>query len=402
MYKSLTEIKRRPIQALLGPLKASSASVSGEAGRNLLHEAKDFGLGMRDFLTLAVDVSGSENPERYSDGKGMLNGYQAALSYLGLPIKNDFENNMTLDLASDTFQTYTGTRALFPEVVDDMLRWKYRQDQIENVAALVGSSRTTSGNELISTVVDDVAADYKGTAPIAELARIPVKSIRTTQNTVPFYKHGSGYRTSYEFTRRARLDMLTPYAIRMQRELEMSKVGAVTALLVNGDGISGGAAAASAVNQSSFNSIAGVTATNGVLNYKSLLAWLVSRAKIGVPIDTVVGNWDVYIQWLYMFAVPDTLSGRTDAEKMAAGGFRVGGVPLINGVVNFALSSTAAATTLIGYSKGDTVEEMIEAGSLISESETAIQNQSVTYVKTETTGYRLPFGDTRSTFNFGA
>jgi hypothetical protein len=74
----------------------------------------------------------------------------------------------------------------------------------------------------------------------------------------------------------------------------------------------------------------------------------------------------------------------------------------VNGVINFALSSTAAATTLIGYSKGDTVEELIEAGSLISESETAIQNQSVTYVRTENTGYRLPFADTRSIFNFGA
>jgi hypothetical protein len=399
MLQSLTNIKRRPIEAILSGLLSDNPSESQNTAAKLIAEAQSFGIGLRDFLTLAVDVRGSANPERYQDGKGLLNGYHAALSFLKLPVKDDFENGITLDLASDTFQTYAGTRALFPEVIDDMVRWKYRQPVHERIDALVGSSRTINGVEMISTVVDDVAADYQVVKAVAELARVPVKSIRTTQNAVKFYKHGGGYRTSYEFSRRARLDMLTPYAARMNREMEMSKVGVATSLLINGDGVQ---AAAPVVAQSSYNAALGVNSTNNFISYKHLLAWLVARAQAGVPIDTVVGNWDAYLQWLLMFAVVDANAGKSDAEKVARAGFSMGGVPLVNGFVNFALSTTAPANRLIGYSKADTLEELVEAGSVISESETAIQNQSVTYVQTENTGYRLPFGDTRSIFNYGA
>jgi hypothetical protein len=79
----------------------------------------------------------------------------------------------------------------------------------------------------------------------------------------------------------------------------------------------------------------------------------------------VVGNWDAYIQWLMMFAVPTSANVRTDAENLAAAGFKVAGVPLLNGVVNFALSSTMPANQLLGMSKGETLEELIEAGSII-------------------------------------
>jgi hypothetical protein len=56
----------------------------------------------------------------------------------------------------------------------------------------------------------------------------------------------------------------------------------------------------------------------------------------------------------------------------------------------------------MGLSRGDTLEELVEAGSNIDESERAIQNQSITYVKSENAGYKLAFGDTRSIYNYGA
>ena len=305
----------------------------------------------------------------------------------------------SLDLASDTFQTFPGTRAVFPEVVDDILRWNYRQDQFETTAALVANSRTINGIELLSTIVDDDSGDYKVAGPVAELSRVKVKTIRTTQQSVTFFKHGWGIRTSYEFQRRARLDMLTPYANRVIRETETSKVGQATLTLINGDGAY---PAAPVVTQSSFTGGVIGTSTNGTLSYKHVLAWLVARAKAGTPVDTVVGNWDAYIQWLMMFAIPNTANTRGDADNLAAAGFRIGGVPLINGVVNFALSSTMTASQLLGMSKGDSLEELVEAGSTINESERAILNQSITYVKTLNAGYKLAFGDTRSIFNYGA
>lgn len=392
--RSLSQVQRRGVDALAG-LRASSRAESIAAAQNLIGEAKDFGLNLRDYLTLAINVPESEHPDRYRDDRGYLSGYEASLAFLGLPVADDFNRGIVLDAASDTFQTYPGTRALFPEVVDDIVRWKYRQDSMENTAAIVAQSRTISGVEMITTVVDDKEEDYQVVRAVAELGRIPVKTIRTSQSAVAFYKHGGGIRYSYEFERRVRLDLLTPYQTRMARETERSKTWTATLMLINGDGVNG---AAPVVTQSSFGS----GATNGVISRKHLIAWLISRAKAGTPVDTVLGNWDAYISWLEMFATPTAAAGATEAELASRSGFQLGGVPLLQGRVDFALSSAVPANRLIGFSRGDTLEELIEAGSTIEESERAIQNQSVTVVSTENTGYKLAFNDTRSIYNFGA
>jgi hypothetical protein len=394
MTESLTKIKRRGVETLSGLLDVNPAA-SLSAAHALIAEAKNYGVNLRDFLTLAIDASASEHRERYQDGNGYLTGYEAALSFLNLPVRDDFANGIVLDAASDTFQTYAGTRAMFPEVVDDMVRWKYRQDQLESVQPMLSQSRTISGTEMISTVVNDQADDYQTVRAVAELGRVPVRTIRTSQTSVAIYKHGGGLRYSYEFGRRARLDLMTPYFVRMLREAEMSKVAAATALLVNGDGVN---AAAPVVLQSSLES----GATAGKINRRALVKWMIARAKAGTPIDTVVGNWDAYLEWLELFALPVVGNqGKTESEIASAQGFQLGGVPILRGIANFAISTTAAAGTLIGLSKGDTMEELIEAGSDIEESERSIANQSVTVVKTTNAGYKMNFGDTRSIFDFG-
>ncbi len=391
----LSKLPRRGVQDLAA-LKSNNESDSANAGKKLLSEAKLYGLGMRDFLNLAINVRASDDADKlYRDDRGYLSGYEASLAYLGLPIQNDFERGIVLEAASDTFQTFPGARAIFPEVVDDVVKWKYRQEAIENTGAIVGSSRTIAGVELISTVVDDKQEDYQTVAAVAELGRFPVKTIRMSEQSVKFYKHGGGYRYSYEFGRRARIDTLVPYVTRMDREKEMSKVRAATAILINGDGVNG---AAPVALQKSFVA----AATNGKLSYEALLRWFVARARAGTPVDTVVGNWDAYIDWLLMFAIPTSNATRTDAENLAATGFQIGGVPILKGTVNFALSSSAPATQLIGMSKGDTLEELIESGSNIEETERAITNQSITFTKSENTGYKLAFADTRSIFNYTA
>lgn len=392
-----TKIKKQAPEAVLSSLRQDSPGASREAGLKLIGQAREAGLSMRNYLTLAIDPKLSENKDRFHDGNRFLNGYEAALAYLELPVRDDLESGVLLQAASDTFQTFPGTRAMFPEVVDDMVRWKYRQDVFERVDPIVGNSRVITQPEMISTVVEDEKEDYEQETTIAELGRIPVHTIRTSQTSVGIWKHGMGYRTSYEFSRRASIDLLTPYAARANRELERSKVKTASLLLVNGDSVHG---AAPVVAQSSFNDKTGQTATNGKINYLNLLAWLVQRANAGMPVDTVLGNWDAYLQWLMLFAVPRT-GDRTDVEDLARAGFQLGGVPLLSGVVNFALSSAVPANQLVGYSRGDTLEELVEAGSLINESERAASNQSITYYRTENTGYRLVFGDTRSIYNFG-
>lgn len=392
--KSLSELKTRSIDvaALAKGLKSDSTSASKEAGIKLMNDAASYGLDIREYLLLAG------KPET-KDGV-TLNGYERLLLELNLPVMNDFENGVHLQAASDTFSTYPGTRALFPQVIDDVLRFATRQDQFEKVAPMLANSRTISGAELLSTVVDDDSG-ANGTYSIAEGGRIPVRMIKTSEKSVKIYKHGSGIRTTYEFGRRASLELLIPHANRVARELELSKVAAATTILINGDGAYG---AAGVINQSSYNTLVGSNSTNGVLSWAHLLAWLVARAQAGVAVDTVVMNWDSYFQWLMLFAKPMVQANSaniTSADALSNAGASLGTVPLplrINPVI----SSTAPAKKLIGFVKGETLEELVEAGSQIQESERAMSNQTMTMYRTENIGYRLVYGDTRSILDYNA
>ena len=358
MLKSLAQIKRRSPEELQTLLSASNHE-SITSGQKLCAEARDYGVSMRDFLSIAIDPKLSENKAQFSDGNKLVGGYEAALQVLNLPVRDSFSDGIFLNLASDTFQTFPGPRAVFPEVIDDILRWNYRQDQFETTAAFVANSRTIHGIELLSTIVDDDSGDYKAGG-------------RTVARQGEDHPHDATVRDFLQ----ARLGY--PYLVRVPA--------------------SGPSRHADPVREPR-------DPRDGDLEGRSghpELAWLVARAKAGTPVDTVVGNWDAYIQWLMMFAIPNTANTRGDADNLAAAGFRIGGVPLINGVVNFALSSTMTASQLLGMSKGDSLEELVEAGSTINESERAILNQSITYVKTLNAGYKLAFGDTRSIFNYGA
>jgi hypothetical protein len=397
MLKNTSDIKRVSPEALLAGLLADNDNESITSAQKLIGQAKSYGVDLKDYLRLAVDARLTEG-----DGKNrflktpdtFMNGYEATLAFLNLPVADDLDGGIRMQAAADTFQTFSGTRALFPLVIDDIVKWKYRQTNYETVAGMISQDRQINGTELLSTIVNDTAADYQFGRAIAEGGRIPIHSIRTTEQSVKIWKFGYGYKTSYEFQRRASLDILTPYAIRVQREIEHSKVAQAVSVLINGDGAYG---AAPVVQAGSFDSVSGVTTVANKLNYKTLAAWLVARAQVGTPIDTVVGNWAMYLQWLFMFSVPTTNgASRTDAENLAAAGFETRGLPILQGDVNFHLASTMPNNQIVGYSVGDTLEQLTESGSQIAQSEQSILTQEVTYVRTENAGFHLSFGDTRS------
>lgn len=397
MIRSTTEIKRQAPATLLAGLLSESQHDSKEAGLKLIRQAKDYGLDLKSYLRLAVDArltADETDRRRYLDGDNkFVNGYEAALMFLNLPIRDDLDGGVMLQLAADTFNKFPGTRAMFPPVIDEMVRWRYRQTNFETTAGLISQSRTVAGTEMISTIVEDTAGDYTVARAISEGGRIPIHAIKTSEQSVKWWKFGTGYKTSYEFGRRASLDILTPYALRTQKQIEASKVLALTNVLINGDGIN---AAATVIDMSSYDDDAGATAVSGKLSVPHLASWFARRAQAGVPIDVVVGNWTMYIKWILTFALPTSNSTVAEAERLAAAGLKVSTSNVLNFDIKFELSSGVPDNQLLGYSVADTAEELIEAGSQIEETERSIQTQEVSYVKTETSGFRLIFGDTRS------
>jgi hypothetical protein len=379
---------RKPAEDVLAKLMSESQTESMEAGIALARNAADYGLSVRDYLQLAID------PSKGDFANDQLDGYQTALMAANLPVRNDFAKGVVLQAASETFQTFPGMRILFPPVMDDIVQWQYRQDQLEKVDGMISQSRTISGTELITTVVTDGAEQYQQFGRIAERGTIPVRTIQGTEHSVKFYKYGGGYELTYEFSRRASLDILTPYAARQEREVAIAQTATVTELLYNGDPVHAAATVTDAKALSA--TIGDASYAQGKINWEALLKWLVLRAQAGVPIDTIVGNYDMHFEWLRMFAKPSIALGTPQMEILRAAGVNMAEAnPRFQFNINFQVSSTAPAQKLMGFSKADTVEELVESGSDIQESIQAAQNQTVKYVRTTNRGYRLIFGDTR-------
>lgn len=378
---------RKPVEEVVGGLLSASSHESAENGKKLIEKARDAGLSLRDYLTLAVDVkSGASGAANQAAG---LNGYEAALSHLNLPFGNDFEQGVVLQAASDTFATYTGTRAMFPEVLDDMLKQAGRIEQLENTAALVSQSRVINGVEMISTVMEDTVEE-DGTFTIAEGGKIPVRAVRTSQNSVRMYKHGSGYEFTYEFNRRASLDIITPFASRVARRLEISKVAAATSVLISGDGVN---AAATAEDLATYGAdFAGTKTLKD--NYRALAKFIMAKWKAGYTIDTIACNFDLYVEMMFMFAQTN-IGTASDIQNLQAAGAPGINLPVMNGMVNVVLSSSIPDGYFVAFVKRESLEELVEAGSTIAESERSITNQVVTYVRSENTGYKLSFPDGR-------
>lgn len=400
-FRRLTEIQRQPLALVLGDIGSEDTFKSAQAGQVLCNKAKEFGLNLRDYLTLSVDIPKSTvevngqqiNPYLLAGGDH-LSGYEAALMHLGLPTRQDFKQGILLEAAADTFNFKPGTRALFPEVIDDMLRWETRMDEMESTEGIVAQTRTIRGSEVLTRAILQDSEEARTTSMIAEGANIPVYDITATENNVKFYKHGSAIRTTYEFERRVAMDILKPYAARVERQLQISKVSAAVGKLINGDAAY---AAAPVVNLSTH----GADFTGGKTlkdNYIALMKFLVSRAKLGIPVDTMVGNLDMYLELFLMFN-PTTANKSVAEHLQDKGGPKVSlAMDLMKGV-SFKLASAAPANKLICFSRADTLEELIEANSDIRESEQAIKNQTITYTRTINSGYKLIFGDTRVVLN---
>jgi len=391
-YNILTLAQKRvPAEVLLKSLLDESMTVSLAAGEKLIQDAKNYDLPLADYLRLAIDTNQGQ-----FQGQN-LNGFEAACAYLNLPHKNDYDNGVVLQAAAETFATYPGTRAMFPPVMDNVLQWAYRQNQIEDVAPIIAQSRGISGIELITTVVSDANTDYQQTGIISEGSNIPLRAVRTTEKSVKFYKFGGGYEFTYEFERRARLDVLTPYAARIKREAAIGQVAVATSLLINGDGVAPAAPVVTATALVAAMSAPPAGFVPAKMNWEVFLKWMVTQASRGVPIDTIVGNWDMYFEYSRMFATPFAANGPSQTEILAKAGFQTAlENPRFDFKANFAVSSTAPAATLIGFVKSETVEELVENGSEIEEATRSIQQQKVTYVSTKNHGYRIIFPDTRS------
>lgn len=389
--KNITEIRKRKLDEICNPLLSESDSEAKFAAEKLSKEAAEYGLPLDKFLDLAVDLSEGEEKAAYKNGDG-LSGFEQVMFKMNLPMRNNYKDQVVLAQASDTFATKPGSHILFPYAIDNVLRWNNNLEMNERVSDLISGSRTSNGNELVRIVAED-DAEARKTHRVGEGARIPVRKVSYSQKAVTFYKHGSGIEYTYEYNRRASIDLITPFAARVARDLEISKIKACTDIMINGDGVN---AAATPLTQSSIDS----QAQSGKLSYDGLLGALAIAIKAHHPIDTIAGDIDAYLQFAKLFGTAAVSSAYQVDQQAAKGGPQFMALRNIFTPVNFVLDSAVPSGKLLMFNRPDTIEELVEANSQIQEEEKSARSQIITYFRTENTGYSLIYPDCRYVYTY--
>lgn len=388
-YKFFKKGEKLKPQEVIAKLKHSEASTGRENAMMLLHDANTMGFG--------VDALLHQNVE----GGNGLNGFEATFAALGVPLNlKDDTAIAAFASATTSFMTNDGLSVLLPSLVNNLLRSQDNKGIIEKADDLILQTRMVKSNAVQKEIVyDKDTNDSYATHRIAEGANIPTRKLKTGQSNVKFYKTGHGIEVSYEFAQDMTPDILVPYANRIQFERSQSEHIIAVQTLINGESNDPGSANG-AIATDGLDALDNKAGTPLRARAEGFIKWLISAARAGRPIDTLVVGWDSIFELQYMFPVTDAKgNAAVGVGAVAAGGALAQmQVKVVNGInfnLNVVISSAVEEKQIIGYRKGETLERLIKTNSQISEQERSIKNQTLLYTNTIISGFTLAYGESR-------
>lgn len=229
---------------------------------------------------------------------------------------------------------------------------------------------------LYMTYDEDAVRLYR----VGESAEIPMATLTQSSRAITLRKYGRGLRTSYEQLRRMRVDRIAWWIRWVALQSEIDKVAAALSTIINGDGNAN--TGATEINQSTLDS----SATPGEL---STLGWLKWRMQWAPPytLTTVLGQVDEVVQviMLNMGTANVPLEGR----RLGGIGNTLTPINTTADGVRYGWTDDAPDGKLVGFDRRNALEQVVEIGSNISETENFITNQTQVITMTETNGFAI-------------
>lgn len=362
----------------------------------LLQDASLMGVSIDVALAMQIEA------EQGLDGIGTL------FKSMGIPVnfKGNDVASACFAAATSSFLTNDGLKVLLPTLINSMLVAVERAPVTESVEDLIYGTRTVKNNVLQKEIAwDKQTSDSFASWRIAEGANIPKRTLKASQTAINFYKTGHAIEMSYEVASTMTPDVLVPFAARIALERSQSEHAMAMETIINGTSADVNNINA-AVKTVSLDTLDGQT--NTALRYRAegFMKWLIQRARLGLPVDTIVVGWDSIMELQNMFPVTDANNTAAVGIAGAMNGTAVGSpqmatmqVKVVNGVnfnLNVVITSALGEKQILGFRKPETIERLIKTNSQIAEMERVIQNQMVLYTNTIISGFDLTYGDTRS------
>lgn len=345
---------------------------------DLYKQAADLGMTFWQFLEVI-------NPSKPGES---LTAFDRQLRASGILTKSQPEKGLYSSPGEYFFQSdRPGSAILFPVLLQKTALWA-KLNRVTDINSLIATTRTIAGTSAYQSLfIDD--AEISGTGAMAhgrrfrvdQRGQFPRVKIGWSEKTNAVTKHGVQLDWTYEFVRRASIELMQTVVTRIMLQDQKELVNDAIQLAINGDGGPNGAAVVKTFVSSA---TASPTATQiklnttskaaGAIPYEGYLKFI-GQMQPYSP-NVICGNLSTLVKLITMERPNlDPLAIITRLQESKTQG-NVGGIDSnIFPNVRYVLVDNMADSFILAMDTAFAMERVIELGSDIQEVEKVIKNQ---------------------------
>lgn len=347
-----------------------------EEALNLYKQAADHGMTFWQYLEVI-------QPSKPGD---TLSAFERQLQLAGVMTKSDPSKGLYASTGEYFFQSdRPGSAILFPTLLQKTALWT-RMKQYADINKIVASTRTISGaSSYQSLFIDDSKIVGVGgrNFRVDQAGNFPRVKIGWSEGANAVTKHGVQLDWTYEFVRRASIELMTTVVSRIMLQDAIDNFNDAIALAINGDGSTNNPAATAmtfcqSTKTPSATEIALDVVNNsiaaGTLPYEGWLKFIGGMSQYKP--DVVCGNLATLVKFVTM--TRPTMDPAEVITKLLEGKNQ-GTAKLDQELfpsVSLYLADGVPANKLLAIDSSFALERIIELGSDIKEVERVISNQT--------------------------
>lgn len=311
---------------------------------------------------------------QYADG---LDAFDAALLSAGIITKGNAAYGIESSRVSKFFAT-EANRLLFPEFIVRTLKQTINASPI--IQYLIGETMTITGDTMKQPTLDLTEGGKNRKAikrtRIAEMAEIPVGTLKLGETAVSIYKYGRGVKASYEALRRTTIDMFQKQIELIGTYAAFDEVKMIIETIIDGDGNNNAAEVYK-------RSVLDAEGTAGKVSMAGLMSLMTETFPI--TIDTVIVDKDGLIQLASMLSDSTLVNGVQPYIPFTLPQGIFSGLTIVYSPD--VTKSKNSKTQILCLNRSMAIRKIIEQNSMIQELETYAKDQTKTMYLTENAGF---------------
>ena len=341
---------------------------------DLYREANELGMTFWQYLEVINPTKGTDT----------LDAFERQLEASGIIVKGNNEAGIYSSPGEYFFQSdRPGSAVLFPVLLQKTAMWA-KMKRVTDINKLVATTRTIAGTSAYQTVaIDDSnlnGPDGKGRSfRVDQRGNFPSVKVGWSDKTNAVTKHGVQLDWTYEFVRRASIEVMQTIVARIMLQDQIEVVSEAISVAINGDGTSPaaqvltfcGSAMTPGANEIK---LAAASSAAGVLPYDGYLKFIGGMAPYAPNI--ICGTLNTIVTMVTM-ARPnidpaELISRLQDTQTQGTGKLMEGIFPNVEMIVAEGMPDNK----LLALDTAFALERVIELNSDIQEAEKAISNQT--------------------------